>query len=200
MGRLSRLDVASIADSASPPLSLTTKQHQALHALVGGHPLALSIILNRLTHAASSAEVATILESAAPFDGQIDSVYFSHWQQLVEDPDDTEMRQLLGRLARLRRSVDLRWVSRWAPAEVVDRLRLRWYHLFVREGPDRWTFFHNSFRQFLLNKTAEVPRSGFDPRRDKAIHADLADLCAAEPSSSPWRWDEAYHRQLLSWK
>ena len=196
MGRLSRLDVVSIANSILSALSLTTKQHEALYALVGGHPLALSLILNRLSNVTSDAEVTTLLESSAPFDVQIDSVYFSHWRQLVEDPGDTAMKQLLGRLARLRRAADLRWVSRWAAAEVLDRLRLRWYHLFAKEDADHWTFFHNSFRQFLLNRTAEVPRRGFDPTRDREIHADLADLCASESCGRPWCWDEAYHRQL----
>ena len=196
MGRLSRIDVASIADSARPDLSLTTKQHDALFALVSGHPLALSIILNRLSDVESSTEATTILESSATFHGQIDSVYFGHWRQLIEDPDDREMKRLLGRLARLRRPVDLQWVSRWASTDVVDQLRLKWYHLFSRQHPDRWNFFHNSFRQFLLTKTAEVPRRGADPVRDREIHADLAQLCAAQASDSPWSWDEAYHRQL----
>ena len=141
-------------------------------------------------------EATAILESSATFDGQIESVYFAHWRQLIDDPGDTAMKQLLGRLARLRRAADLQWVSRWAPPDLVDQFRLQWYHLFSREHPDRWHFFHNSFRQFLLSKTAEVPRRGFDSGRDRQIHADLAEFCAAAPANSAWCWDEAYHRQL----
>ena len=145
MGRLSRIDVASIADSALRDPSLTTTQHDALFALVSGHPLALSIVLNRLSDTKSTAETTTILESSAPFQGQIDSLYFSHWHQLIDTPDNTQMKQFLGRLARLRRPVDLQWASRWASKDLVDQLRLQWYHLFPGRTPITGAFSITAF-------------------------------------------------------
>ncbi|WP_254510274.1 hypothetical protein [Anatilimnocola floriformis] len=142
----------------------------------------------------ASDPIEEILSRIEPFGGQIEESYHSHWRHVIDEREDSDLAILLGKIARLRPAIDLRWVESWAGAAVVDRLRRSLFHLFRRESRDRWYVFHNSFRQFLLRRTAESPPDGFDESRDNRIHSEIADLCAAELPSSHWSWEEAYHR------
>ena len=67
-------------------------------------------------------------------------------------------------------------------------------HYFRVEGRHRWYFFHNSFRLFLLQKTAETLPEGFDDALDRDYHRQLAERCAQEPEGSYQAWEELYHR------
>ena len=104
-------------------------------------------------------------------------------------------RRLLGLLARIRGCIDLSWIRTWADDLVVDRLGQRFAHYFRIEHSTRWYFFHNSFRLFLIDKTAEFPPGTFDQNRDRGFHTELADRCAASsPGHQVWIWEELHHR------
>ena len=194
IARLSRDSVLEIVEQANSPAALNSKQQGKVEELVAGHPLALALLVNRLSNASDYQTVSAILNSTEPFGGQIDQIYYSHWRQVIDDRQDDELAALLGKIVRLRPTIHLQWVESWAGTAVVDRLRRSLYHLFRREGRHRWYIFHNSFRLFLLRRTAESPPDGFDEARDRRIHSEIADLCAAEPPSNHWNWEEAYHR------
>jgi hypothetical protein len=196
--RLSRESVAEIFASAQLPFELTGDQMEQAENIVAGHPLALALLLNRLAEVPQDESVEGVLSSTEPFAGQIDAIYQSHWRQVVEERADVQLDDLLGKLARLRPTLDLRWVEKWAGQQSVDRLRRSFYHFFRREDQLRWHLFHNSFRQFLLRRTAETPPDGYDQERDRRFHSEIADICAAEASTSRWNWEEAYHRRMAS--
>lgn len=192
--RLSRESVFEIIEHGNLPVVLTSSQRIKVEELAAGHPLALALLLNRLSDLADDQTVEAIISSTEPFGGQIDEIYHSHWRQVIDDRNDNLLAALLGKLVRLRPIIDLHWIESWAGIPVVDCLRRHLYHLFRREGRHHWYIFHNSFRQFLLRRTAESPPDGFDADRDRRIHSEIADLCAAECCTSHWNWQEAYHR------
>jgi energy-coupling factor transporter ATP-binding protein EcfA2 len=194
MERLSRESVIEVLQGADLPIALTASQLTVAEELAAGHPLALALLVNRLGELAGDQTVDAILSSAEPFGGRIDEMYYSHWRQVIEDRQDSELAALLGKLVRLRPTLEMRWLESWAGVAVVNRLRRYLYHLFRREGRDRWYIFHNSFRQFLLQRTAESPPDGFDEERDRRIHFEIADVCATQRAESCWGWEEAYHR------
>ena len=56
------------------------------------------------------------------------------------------------------------------------------------------TFFHNSFRQFLLAKTGRNPFGVEDLQRHQACHRQLAEYAAQAERGTVWSWEELYHR------
>jgi hypothetical protein len=65
-------------------------------------------------------------------------------------------------------------------------------YLFRRHH-DGWHFFHDSFRQFVTDRTALDEDGRFDAVRDARQHAGVAELCSASPERRV-AWEEIYHR------
>ena len=190
MQRLSRGAVFRVTERATEgKVPITEQQKEQIYELSAGHPLALVYILNRLQDRAGVDEVQAILDTTEKFEGSIERQYHSYWRQLG---DDEELMHLLGMLARLRQPLDLGWAEGWARRATVDRLRRLFAHYFRREGPNRWYFFHNSFRLFLVERTAEGVPGEFDLAMHQGFHRELAERCR-ESTTARWRWEELYH-------
>lgn len=169
---------------------LSPDHTESIYSLSAGHPLALSYLLNRLREAHEPGDIQAILDDIEPYQSNILAQYHSYWRQIE---GDTELVHLLGLLARLRRVIDLSWVQTWSTQPVIDRLRFRLAHYFRREDNHRWYFFHNSFRLFLVDRTAESSPGVVDPLRDRAFHHELARICTGMPPESPWAWEALHH-------
>ncbi|MEO6192219.1 MAG: AAA family ATPase [Thermoanaerobaculia bacterium] len=182
---LSREAVFGILSEANLSPALTALEEEEIFSLSAGHPLALSYIINRLRQS-SGASVAEVLTGVQPFYERIDDQYLAHWQQVA---DDFELVHLLALLVRIRGAIDLNWVQRWAPPKALYRLRRELAHYFRQERGDRWFFFHNSFRIFLLQQTRD-PALG----SEEEIFRELAEAAAAQPTSSSRSWGEIDYR------
>src|SRR5258708_2837026 len=191
MDALGRASIIRITDLVGLLDSLTTRHVEQVCLLSGGHPLALTYLLNHLRDATDEQERQAILESTQPYTGSIEEIYESHWTQIEPDSENVH---LLGLIARLRGAIGLRWVAEWTPQGLMKRFYRAAKHYFRQEDEHRWYFFHNSFRQFLIVKTAASFTGEFDPVLDQAYHKELADHCADVPGDSPWPWEELYHR------
>jgi len=170
--------------------TLTPNQKARLFDLSAGHPLALSYVINRLTHTKDTAEKQSILDSEITFGGVIEEIYDAQWESIKNDKG---LISLLSKVSRLRRAIDLHWLDTWADKDVVNQLYEHFRHYFRKEENDqRWYFFHNSFRLFIQQKTSE--RFG---RHDKSIegeiHKELASICSKEKENSPWLWETIYY-------
>jgi hypothetical protein len=133
-----------------------------------------------------------VLDTTQPYEGDIEEQYHSYWRQI--EAHDQELAHLFGLLARLRRVIDLAWVETWAGRAVIERLRRSAYYYFKPEDHHRWYFFHNSFRLFLIQRSAESSSGVLDSSQDHALHRELAGICAQAPETSYWSWEELYHR------
>ena len=191
MTPLSRKAVLQISDRMGLPVALSQEQKEHVYRLSDGHPLALVYLLNRLGNAVDAEAREAVLQSAESYEGDIEAQYHSYWRQIESD---SELVHLLGLLARMRGVIKLSRLKAWAGVPAVDRLSRRLAHYFRIENHDRWYFFHNSFRLFLLAKTAESTPGSADPTRNQAFHHELAEKCAEEPAGSRWAWEELYHR------
>ncbi|MDQ3803063.1 MAG: ATP-binding protein [Acidobacteriota bacterium] len=137
MQPLSRAAVFRITERvAESKVPITEQQKERIYELSAGHPLALIYISNRLRDQTDAAEVQAVLDTTERYEGSIERQYHSYWRQIT---DDEELMHLLGMLARLRRSLDLRWAEGWARRATVDRLRRLFAHYFRREGSNRST-------------------------------------------------------------
>ena len=193
IGPLSREAVFQIVDQAKLPVKLSPDQKGQVYVLSEGHPLALVYLLNSFREVEDEQEVGTILNTTKPYEGGIESQYYTHWKQVETDQ---ELVHLLALIARLRRSIDLSWIATWFDPAVIDRLRRSASQYFRRESDNRWYFFHNSFRLFLISKTAESTPAAFDTSRDRSFHHELAEICAQASAFPSWAWEELYHRSL----
>ena len=192
MQPLGRQQVHEIITAAETPTAVTLGQMDRAYDLSSGHPLYLNYLINRMRLCSEAAQLELELRDGEPYDGDIERTYHSYWEQFNDNP---ELRNLLGLLARIRGYIDLAWVRTWADGSVVEKLGQRFAHYFRIEDNTRWHFFHNSFRLFLVDKTAEFPPGTPDPSRHLSFHNQLADRCAeAGPDHLVWAWEELHHR------
>ncbi len=167
----------------------TAEQIAEIERLSNGHPLALIYLLRQLEAADSPEKTSEILRQTKPYDGKIEDYYQSFWRGI--DRED-ELADLLGLIARMRGGIDFNWIRSWADKTTVRRLQRMFVHLFRVEGNGKWYFFHNSFRLFLIDRTARARHGEFDETRNREIHLELAEKYAQ--SKEPHRqWEEIYH-------
>ncbi|GFJ93368.1 ATP-binding protein [Phytohabitans rumicis] len=191
---------------AVPELALTNRQIARVVQLVGGHPLALAYVTNSLVdlieeHAlgaeASVADCVRIPASAVDcaldrcvrYSGSVADDYAAY---LADLPDSDALQTLLGDLARLRSPINMRWVQMWADSSALRSL-VRLKHLFRVLDRHSWMFFHDSFRQFVLEATSVDLLGEPDPDADAQHHALLADECAAAEEGSRENGEEFFH-------
>jgi hypothetical protein len=124
-----------------------------------------------------------------PSHGDIWDFYETIWSQLEDQPDVVD---LLALISRLRGPIRRSWLAATGtPAGdlvLLDSLS----YLFDTRDRDRWRFFHSSFQEFLLRRTAD--RDGHpDPELHRAVHRRLAERCRSSPADAPERFDELHH-------
>jgi hypothetical protein len=193
MQPLKRQAVMQIIERTGLPSKLSAEQRELVYQLSGGHPLALIYLLQHIQEAPDAETVTIILQETVPYKGRIEEHYYSYWRQ-IEDTNDDELEHFLGLIARLRGVIDLDWIQKTGTSRnVIRRFREKLFYYFRREDNYRWYFFHNSFRLFLLDKTATLPPDGFDSQIDKDFYHELAEKCASSEDSY-WGWEELYYR------
>ena len=155
--------------------------------LSDGHPL-LASMFTRL--AARADDPLAALAGIPALDGDVTRYYATIWAGMRAN---AQLVTLLGLICRLRSPVDLGWLQESGTDLAVLEELGRLEHLFRSSPGSRWTFFHDSFREFLRARTAE--RMGtYDAAKERALHAELARRCAATPASRAEAWEELHHR------
>lgn len=198
MEPLDREAIHKIVDNISLPVSITAEQKDKTFQLSSGHPLALIYLLKRLGHADSTDRLQQILDESDPYLDHIDKEYEVYWQSLQQNSD---IRDLLALVARVRIPIDPTELVSWVGVNTVRKFLQDTRHYFREETSNRWRFFHNSFRQFLLDKTSQDISGCPDVQKDRDFHKKLADFSASAPDESPWYWEELYHRASAGeWK
>lgn len=195
MARLSRGSIRSIVDAAVDASLIEADAYQRIEEISGGHPLALAYLTKRLAAAATPAEARAVLDATVSYSGEIEADYRSYWATLTDEP---EVRELLGLASRLRGAVDLAIVEELATSETLQRFVQTAAQYFSQDNATSWRFFHNSFRQFVLDATARNALGRPDERAAQAFHRRLAEVGAASPASSQIGWERLYHLELAA--
>lgn len=156
---------SEVEELASKILKVETIPQSLLDILMQksqGHPLYLRYMLNEIQE--HGLEIATNLPV---YDGEIENYYRVALQH--ENLDNAHMKHFLGLLARVSGSIKLGFVQEWkVDAQVMMDLKNKLHHLFLwNNGVRTISFFHNSFRQYLLNVTAT---DVFDEQYNEAIN------------------------------
>ena len=191
MQPLDRQQIHEMFTAADFGIPITVEQQDLAYELSNGHPLYLAYLFNRLKQTEDPEQLNELLHGVEVFEGDIVATYNAYWDHFSSD---TELIKLLGLFARMRGVIDFSWIKEWADSSSLDRLGNRFAHYFRIENPDRWYFFHNSFRLFLAQKTSEFPAGTPNPTKDRDFHITLADLCGNESAPQVKAWEEIYHR------
>lgn len=178
MARMTPATAIRVIERAQLPARLQQNQVARVLELVGGHPLAMAYLLNRLADIAEPADVDTLLYNEIPFTGEIEDVYRSHWDSVE---GDSIASRLLGLLCRWDGPIDIDWFASWNGGDDAGPALRRMRHFFRQLTPTRWTVFHNSFRLFVLRKSGLGLSGEYDARRDRALYASLAEACEISP-------------------
>ncbi|WP_417784410.1 ATP-binding protein [Terasakiella pusilla] len=187
---LERDAVHEIIEAYDLPVSLNVEQKDQVLSLSSGHPLALSYLLNKLFQLTENQGVEQTLSAENPYEGHIENDYEQYWKA-VEKVDD--LIEVFGLISRMRIDIDLKALMAWTSQREVKRLMDDFGHFFIRKSKTNWSFFHNSFRQFLLQKTGYDIFEDVDEEKHKEYHQKLAEFAAKSDQSQPWSWEQLYH-------
>jgi len=190
MAPLDRKAIFSIVESVGLPVPLTAEQIEEIYSLSSGHPLALNYLLKMLTGVRDPAVAAQILVTTNPYQGHIDRDYEIYWQGIERN---TPLKELLALLARLRVPFDPRLLVSWVGDEPVLALLRQARFFFREETISRWHFFHNSFRQFLIDRTSRDLFEEYDASLNRKYHSQLAEFAARQDAMDSQIWEPLYH-------
>lgn len=186
MKALDRSDVVEIIRGASLTPEPSQDEQAEIYRLSAGHPLALNYILNRIRLAPIGASVIESLNRVSPFEERIDQQYLEHWRAVQADFPAVRLFALL---ARARSPIRLDWITRWADGPSLHRVTTEFAHYFRHESQGQWSFFHNSFRIFLIDQTRAVV--ALQP--ETSLYGFLAERAAAANTGDPELADELYY-------
>jgi hypothetical protein len=115
--------------------------------------------------------------------------YEKVWADVEQDDD---LIDALAVACRLRTAIDLHWLERTGTPRAAIRSLERLRHLFRVLSSGRWTFFHDSFREFLRRRTAERDGAA-DQECERTIQRELADRCEKTDPDRPESWETVHH-------
>lgn len=189
MEQLSRRNIHKIISLTLPEISFSNEDLNTIVERSTGHPLALGYILNRVRDAVPE-EVKKILEDLPEYADNIEKEYGIYWQHLKSDD---ELRELLALLSRMRGILNIDLALKLANQETVRRLISNVKHYFKELPNQQWKFFHNSFRQFILDKTGRSPFGIEDEDTHKEFHNKLARLAEESSTLKVFQWEQLFH-------
>lgn len=171
-------------------INLTENQLSILFNNSNGHPLFLRYAIEKLLQ--SDPKIYSDIVSSNTYTGDINDEYKKHW--ITVNTDD-EYKKLLGIISRFRYSfVEIRLLEDAFDFSdsLLSKLLTTAGHFFYKNDISKWQFFHNSFKWFLEEKTAQKTISGtFDDNKDKEFHALIAKKI--KNTSSTYKWNIIYH-------
>ncbi len=185
MQPLGRDAVARVADTLRLDPAVSRLR---LYELSHGHPLATRYLIQALLRADLQTR-ALLLAGGMEFDGDIESVYASAWREITNDPDATHV---LAFIARAEAPMPLALLATIVHERAIERALTTARHL-LRETPQGWSVFHNSFRLFVLSK----PRThlgSIDLAYSQRVYRELAQMARGAPVDSLQRWLELRYR------
>lgn len=138
-----------------------------------GHPLYLNYMLRRIN---SVSEIAKELASMPSYDGNIETYYDRILGEILQL--DSDFCKFVGLVCRLAGDIQWNFVKEW---NVSENIQMKFANsikpfLLYDECHITYSFFHNSFRQYLLSLTSRDVMTGMkDEDKYKAYYSQLAD-------------------------
>ena len=180
MPPLSRMETVELSKRLLATDVATTAVLEKCWRKSQGHPLSLRYLLNQICN-----EGTGVLDSIDDAPEGVDDYYARIIGPLL---DKASLKQALGLISRITSVVKIDDVRALCEEETLIDIKRQMWHLFrYDKAGQELSFFHNSFRQYLLNKTAEDALTGeFDHRKAIEYYQKLA-------SHFKNTWDRGYY-------
>lgn len=186
---LTRLNVYAAINKWPGCPELTDDNKRKIFEKSLGHPLSLVYLLQFIT-ASSNRNFNEIIDSFPPYKGDIEQSYSVYWRQIESNQN---LVDLLALLSRLRVPINTNELVKWSDRSTIRDFIISAAHYFKKDSDVHWRFFHNSFRQFILDKTSRNFFGNIDSSINSDYHKILADHCLKSPDNDPLRWETIYH-------
>ncbi|TMP27707.1 hypothetical protein CWB99_05835 [Pseudoalteromonas rubra] len=155
-----------------------------------GHPLSLVYLLQFITDS-SGRDFDEAIDEFPLYQGHIEQSYSVYWRQIESNQN---LVDLLALLSRLRVPINTQVLEKWSDHSTIRDFISSASHYFKKDSDVSWRFFHNSFRQFILDKTSRNLFGNFDGSKNIEYHKVLAEYChQSSDDSDPMRWEAIYH-------
>jgi hypothetical protein len=167
-------------------INLNTEQKSKIFEKTQGHPLYLNYLIENLLN---SEDVSFSIDSFSKIEGPIEEYYSKIWEPIQKDQ---KLVDFLGLIARINGTINLDFIQEWDFERSVIRSFSDNAKFLFNQSNKEWNFFHNSFRQFLLQNTSLNLLTGeYDRNQNLTFHANLANLY--EKSKVEPKWKQNYH-------
>ncbi|NQY26166.1 MAG: hypothetical protein HRT92_03200 [Piscirickettsiaceae bacterium] len=186
---LTRSNVYKAIDEWPSCSELTDDNKREIFEKSLGHPLSLVYLLQFLSEN-SDRKFDEVFDQCPAYQGHIEQSYSIYWRQIEGDQD---LVNLLALLSRIRGPINTQVLDEWSEPSTIYQFRSGASHYFKKDSDVSWRFFHNSFKQFILDKTNRNLFGNFDESKNIGYHKILAEHCVQSASNDPMRWEAIYH-------
>lgn len=183
---LSKGNVYNYIDSVELGSKICNEQKLKIFEKSQGHPLYLSYLVGKIAEMES---IDDLIEALPVINGDIDNYYKKIWGPINHD---TNLIQFLGLISRINGLINIRFIQEWQ----VDKNTLKSFsekaRVLFNEQNQMLSFFHNSFKQFLISQTSfDYLTNDFDLNAHRDYHKRLA--AYYRQSNIEKVWKQNYH-------
>lgn len=186
MDAMTKESVHLYLDALNLNSSVTKREKDLIFDKSQGHPLYLSYITSRIE---DSVSIEELLSELTTIDGNIENYYRKLWMPINNEEN---LVDFLGLISRINGSIKLKFIREWNVSRNILREFKAKAKILFNEDNESLTFFHNSFRQFLLTETSiNYLTDGFDENANMDYHKRLATFYL--DSKVVNSWNANYH-------
>lgn len=186
---LTRPNVYSAIEQWHGRSRFTDDEKRRIYEKSQGHPLSLAYLLQFIVDNSDSS-IDDNIRSFPEYQGHIEHGYSIYWSQVEKNHD---LINLLATLSRMRVPINTQMLEGWASHSTIHEFISGASHYFKKDNDVSWRFFHNSFKQFILDKTNRNLFGSFDESKNISYHKFLAEHCLELPLVHPMHGEVIYH-------
>ena len=179
---LKKEEVYKYISNLNIPVQLSDALKLQIFEKSQGHPLYLSYLIEKIIESDSIDDTINTFET---IEGSIDNYYRKIWNPIQKEES---LIHFLGLIARINGLINLHFVQEWG----IDRSVLKSFKekakVLFNETENSLSFFHNSFKQFLLyNTSLNYLTNKFDEEQNLKYHSQLADYYFKSKVEKSWK-------------
>lgn len=179
---LKKEEVYKYISNLNVSIQLNDAQKLKIFEKSQGHPLYLSYLIEKIIESDS---VDLTINSFETIDGSIETYYQKIWNPIQQEE---KLIHFLGLIARINGSINIQFVQEWGIERSVLKSFKEKAKVLFNETENYLSFFHNSFKQFLLYHTAlNYLTNEFDQEENLKYHIQLADYYLKSKVEKSWK-------------
>lgn len=179
---LKKEEVYKYISNLNVSIQLSETQKLQVFEKSQGHPLYLTYLIEKII---KSDLVDYTINSFETIDGSIETYYQKIWNPIQQEES---LIHFLGLVARINGSINLQFVQEWGIERSVLKSFKEKAKVLFNETENSLSFFHNSFKQFLLSHTSlNYLTEEFDQEENLKYHSELANYYLKSKVEKSWK-------------